>query len=833
MSGLLHRFNTLFLVACALTAVAAGSLVGAASTSTGPFTPQQRGYWAFQKVIRPNAPATANQNWTANPIDAFVLRKLEAKGIEPSPPADKITLIRRASFDLIGLPPTPEEVRAFLVDESPRAFESVIDRLLASPHYGERWGRHWLDLARFAESTGFEQDVTRPNAWRYRDYVINAFNSDKPYDRFVQEQIAGDELWPDSFEARIATAFNRHYAQEGNQKDLLLARQETLADITNVVGSTFLGLTFGCAQCHDHKFDPILQKDYYRLKAFFANVDHDDRFPVVPHDQLQEYERKLAAWEEKTQAIWDEMSALLMPQRAYTPDQLLARYPDHVIDAMKKPESDRTPIQRWMAHLLGTKDCGTCPLKPKPYLDPSFRSVAKKLKGEDKKRFEELEAELEKFAHLKPKDIDRGIGMIDVNDNPPPTHVLGGGLYTNPGEEVQPGFLSILDPGTARIEKPAHLPSTGRRTALAKWLTDLENPLTGRVMVNRIWHHHFGKGIVATPGDFGVMGERPTHPELLDWLTAEFVESGWSLKHMHRLIMTSNTYQQSSEVAGQEQSPVVWSPDRKGGVGDGAPHPAATKLPVSIAAGPRKRGVSDLPKSVSATSTAADPDSANLHQKAVEADPFNRLLWRFPPQRLEAEVVRDSLLAVSGLLNPAVGGPSVFPPLPPGMPKPVGGWELTEEQTDQHRRSIYIFVRRNNRYPMLDAFDFPDSHESCARRNQTTTAPQALTLLNSGLTAKWARAFAGRVLDEAGGDKSRQVESAYRLAYSRDPDPWEKDTALTFFEHQRKIILNQLAKGKKPVVPETLPAGVEHEQAAALVDYCLMLLNSNEFVYRF
>ena len=359
--------------------------------------------------------------------------------------------------------------------------------------------------------------------------------------------------------------------------------------------------------------------------------------------------------------------------------------------------------------------------------------------------------------------------MIDISDNPPLTHVLGVGLYTNPGEEVEPGFLSILDSGPAKIEKPADMPTTGRRTALAKWLTDPENPLTGRVMVNRIWHHHFGEGIVATPGDFGVMGERPTHPELLDWLTAEFVESGWSMKHMHRLIMNSNTYQQSSD----------------------------------------------------------------LREEAKNADPFNRLLWRFPPQRMEAEVVRDSALAVAGLLTPAVGGPSVFPPLPPEMPKPVGGWELNEEQPDQHRRSVYVFVRRNHRYPILDAFDFPDSHESCARRNQTTTAPQALTLLNSGLTAKWAQAFAGRVLDAAGDDASRQVEAAYHLAYSRDPDPWEKDTALTFFDRQRTIILEQLAQGKKPALPESLPAGVEHEQAAALIDYCLMLLNSNEFVYRF
>ena len=443
-------------------------------------------------------------------------------------------------------------MRVFLDDTSPRAFEKVIDRLLDSPHYGERWGRHWLDLARFAESTGFEEDVTRPNVWRYRDYVIRAFNNDKPYDRFIQEQIAGDELWPNSFEARIATAFNRHYAEEGDQKDLLQARQETLHDITKVVGSTFLGLTFECAQCHDHKFDPILQKDYYRLQAFFANVNHDDRFPIVPDEQLEDYERKLAAWEETTRPIWDEMAALLMPERTHTPEQLLSRYPDFVIETIKKPESDRTPIEKWMAHLLRTKDCTSCPLKPKPYLDPHFRSVAKKLKGDAEKRFDELDAGLEALAHLKPPDIARGSGIIDINDKAPPTYVLGVGLYGRRQEQVEPGFLSILDPTPAKIEKPVRSGSTGRRAALAGWLSDPANPLTGRVMVNRMWHHHFGKGIVATPSDFGAMGERPTHPKLLDWLTSEFVENGWSVKRLHRLIMRSNTYQQSS--ASREQA---------------------------------------------------------------------------------------------------------------------------------------------------------------------------------------------------------------------------------------------------------------------------------------
>ena len=296
-----------------------------AATPAQTVPQRHRDYWAFQPVQRSEAPPGGE--WVRNPVDGFVLEALQAEGLGPAPEADRAALVRRAFLALVGLPPSPEEVREFVGDSSPDAYERLVERLLASPHYGERWGRHWLDLARFAESSGFERDVTRGNAWRYRDYVIAALNADKPYDRFVREQVAGDELWPDSFEARIATAFNRNYAEEGNQKDLLLARQETLHDITAVVGSTFLGLTYDCARCHDHKFDPITQKDYYRLQAFFANVNHDDRFPIVPAAELGEYRRKLAIWEERTAHIWEEMSDLLMPLRNYTPSELLARYP--------------------------------------------------------------------------------------------------------------------------------------------------------------------------------------------------------------------------------------------------------------------------------------------------------------------------------------------------------------------------------------------------------------------------------------------------------------------------------------------------------------------------
>jgi len=724
--------------------------------SAQQFTSQQRRHWAFQPVSRPGVPAVTSRDWVRNPIDAFLLRNLEAKGIRPGPEASRNELIRRVTLDLTGLPPTPEELQSFAADASPSAYERLVDRLLASPAYGERWARHWLDVARYAESTGFEDDVTRPNIWRYRDYVIDAFNSDKPYDRFVREQIAGDELWPGDPSARIATAFNRHYAEEGNNKDLMLARQEMLHDITSVTGTAFLGLTFECARCHDHKFDPIPQRDYYRLQAFFANTDHDDRFPLVAGDKLRQYESRLAEWEAATKHIWDEMSALLMPKRNYTPAQLLARYPDYVIQAMETPLDQRSPMQTWMAHLLASKDCNTCPVRPKPYLDPTFRSVVSKLAPTDKARFEQLDRELKQFEQLRPAEIPRGSGLVDVGGEAPPTHVLGVGLYTSPGEQVEPGFPSILDSAPPLISKPAALKSTGRRTALANWLVNPANPLTGRVMVNRVWHHHFGEGIVATPGDFGVMGARPSNPQLLDWLTSRFIEEGWSLKRLHYLIVTSSAYRQSS-----------------------------------------------LDRS-----------------EARKADPSNRLLWRYPPQRAEAETIRDSALAVAGILNPAVGGPSVFPPLPKGAVTPKGGWDTSRNEADQNRRSVYIFVRRNDPYPMLNAIDFPDTHESCPRRARTTTAPQALTLLNSQLAADWARHFANRLRRAAGDDRARQIEQGYLFAYSRLPDSTEKDAALTFLSRQTEVIRTESRSHEPP-------------EAAALADFCLMLINSNEFVYRF
>src|SRR5436190_16669604 len=546
------------------------------------FTQRQRDFWSFQKVKDQPPPAVRDTGWAKNAIDRFVLAKLEAKGLKPSPPADKATLLRRATFDLIGLPPTPKELQAFLADNSPQAFEKVVDRLLASPQYGERWGRHWLDLARFAESEGFKADEPRPNAWRYRDYVIRSFNADKPYDRFVQEQIAGDELWPDDPQARVATGFHRHYPDESNARNLFQRRQEILDDITDTTGAVFIGLTYGCARCHNHKFDPILHADYYRLQAFFANTAASDHISMLKASQLVEFQSRKAVWEAKTSEIRAQMSAVVAPEKKKAADEYFEKYPPEIQAMILKPA---TPYAWQMV------------AKSKPYLETTDEEASKLLKGEAKKKYEALKAQLADFTDIDPGPLPEGMGVADLGREAPATHILAVGNYDRPKEEVQPGFLTLLDPGNAKIVPPQNVESTGRRTALAKWLTDPENPLTPRVMANRIWYYHFGRGIAGTPSDFGVMGERPTHPELLDWLTREFIRGGWSIKRMHRLIMTSAVYQQS---------------------------PAFRK-------------------------------------DAAEVDADNRLLWAFPRQRLDAEAIRDSALWVSGLLNPKAGGPSVFP----------------------------------------------------------------------------------------------------------------------------------------------------------------------------
>jgi len=727
------------------------TLTSAAKSGAPKFTDAQKNYWFFQPVAKPAVPKVA-----ANPIDAFIVAALEKKGIRQNPRADKITLLRRASLDLIGLPPTPEETQAFLADESPDAFAKVVDRLLASPHYGERWGREWLDLARYADTNGFKADEVRPDIWRYRDYVIQAFNDDKPYDRFIREQIAGDELYPASVEAHIATGFLRHYTDETNAPSMEQRREELLMNITDTVGSAFMGMTFGCAKCHDHKFDPILHKDYYRLQSFFANVRAEDQYIPLSGAGLADVNARQAEWEAKTKDIREEIRNMLAPIAKADADVYMQRFFEGTREAINTPPEKRTPYQALLA------------FQGLPQVTFKDEALAAKLKPEQKQRFDQLAAQLKGFDSLKPHPPQAQI-VIDNGAEAPPTYVLAGGNWNTPKEEVRPGFLSILDASDVKVAPPAgNAASTGRRSALANWLADAKNPLTARVMVNRIWQGHFGTGIVASSSDFGVMGDRPVNPQLLDYLAASFVENGWSVKKLHRAIMLSDTYQESSLA----------------------------------------------------------------QEAAAAADPDNKLLWRYPRHRAEGEVVRDSMLLVSGRLNLKMGGPGVRPELPAGVNATgYAGWPAEKDEAEARRRSVYVFVKRVLTYPMFESFDAPSSEESCPRRFSTVQPSQALTLMNDAYVLDWSRALAGRVLNDGGLSPDQQIDRAWRLAFSRAPKTEERQAVAEFLGKQSTLIAGRLARNEKVILPDRMPEGMEPARAAAFVDFCHSLLSSNEFLY--
>jgi hypothetical protein len=756
------RHATIFMGLC----LVATSAVYSAETTV--FTDAQRSFWSLQPVTKPAVPNVKTRQWVNNPVDAFVLAKLEEKQLQPNKAADKVTLLRRVTVDLTGLVPTPDETQGFLNDNSPTAYEKVVDRLLASPAYGERWGRHWLDVARYADSNGYKADETRPDMWRYRDYVIQAFNEDKPYDRFIREQIAGDELYPGDPDALVAMGFNRNWIDETNAAGLVIRRQETLDEITNVTGTAFLGMTFACARCHDHKYDPILQKDYYRLQAFFANTSFGDGpIPLKDPVERKKYEEQYALWDSKTKTIRDEMSQLVEPLRKTKAEGGIKTFEDDVQEAILMDASKRDPWQQMMYHTAS----------PRIAFDeePDARTL-RTLKGDAGTQYAALKKQLSEFDSLKPKALPRAQFMIDISATAPPTYVHTRGDPYARGEEVQPGFLSILDPSDQKITPPAGLKSTGRRTVLANWMVDPKNPLVARVMVNRVWQYHFGTGIVATPGDFGRMGSRPTHPELLDYLASYFVENGWSLKKLHKLIVLSNTYRQSTE----------------------------------------------------------------SQPKAAEVDPDNKLLWRYNRHRLEAEAIRDSMLEVSGVLNEKMGGPGVFPPVPPGTVSALsataaaGGWSSEKDLSQNNRRSVYIFVRRNLRYPMLQEFDTPNTFEAWHTRKNTVTPAQSLDILNNDLIIQWAQAFAGRILSDgkASSEAWDQVDRAYRLTYGRGASADELKTASAFLERQTAVMAKRLASdGTRPPMPTKTMDGMDPARAAAFVDLCQMLFASNEFLY--
>ncbi|MBI2946231.1 MAG: DUF1553 domain-containing protein [Verrucomicrobia bacterium] len=694
-----------------------------ASVPEIPFADIARRHWAFQPVKRVEPPTVKDLRWLKTPVDRFILASFEAKGIPPTPPASKEELIRRVTFDLIGLPPTLGEIDAFVKDSSSDASAHLIDRLLASPHYGERWGRHWLDVARFAETDGFEHDAVRPHAWRYRDYVIQSFNADKPYDRFIKEQLAGDELFPDEPEALIATAFNLLGPDMVDSADQIQRRLNRLNDMTDTSASAFLGLTMGCARCHDHKFEPISQKDYYRFQAFFTPAAFRDDLPAPRREELAAYQSVLKQFNQLTHKEQEEIAAIEAPYRRKLYERKLAKLSPEAQVAHKTPPSERTTEQ--VNQIQETA----------ALVEVTEKEMVNAMSKEDRAHHKTAKEALAKFP--KPTPLPMTMALQKATGNPAKTFILVRGDYNRPGDEVQTGFPSVLEGQGSESQisnfksqighSDGKRTSASQRAALAGWIASPDNPLAARVMVNRIWQHHFGRGLVPTPSDFGLKGERPSHPELLDWLATEFITQGWSVKKMHQLLLLSAVYQQSSR---------------------------------------------------------ATPES-------LARDPENRLYSRWQRKRLEGEVIRDSLLAIGGKLNRQIGGPGVFPTIPEDVFKGSRGWTVSPNAAEHNRRSIYIFARRNLRFPFLEVFDAPDSNLTCPERPRSTSAPQSLTLLNADEVLAASQATAARLLNEASSNRAR-VALAYRLILGRPPSEREQTLSRAFLEHAP---LSELCRG--------------------------------------
>jgi len=719
-----------------------------------PISPEARRYWAFQKPVRSGAATT---------IDEFLEHARRAKGLPHAPRADRVTLVRRAYMDLIGLPPTPAETAAFLADTSPRAWENLIDKLLASPHYGERWGRHWLDVARYADSSGFEHDYDRPNAWRYRDYVIQSFNRDTPYNRFLAEQIAGDELDHVTDDSLIATGFLRSYAKVNyREKDNPQFRYEYLDDMIGTIGRGVLGLTVNCARCHNHKFDPISQLDYYRMQASlygYVETDH----PLAPKEQVEADARLNAELDAKIAPLQREIREMEAPYRAKLVQEKYKKYPENVQRAIAVPEEKRTPGEALLAGQV-IRTTSVAATEVELVMTPAERARKRELSGQIQALQRQRPKALPMAAIVTDGDYrvapdgpgdepapGKGVKTEAVQGTflwqgpgqyqPPPSYFLFRGDPESRGPETKPGFISVITSGNPPVAMPpADGHTSGRRRALAEWLGSRDNPLTARVAVNRIWSHHFGRGIVATLDNFGKMGEAPTHPELLDWLAVEFMDRGWSIKQMQRLIMTSEAYQMASQFE-------------------------------------------------DAGAASSDPDA--------------RYLWRFPIQRLDAEGVRDAILAVSGALDQKMGGPAVFPHLPDEILRSMseGIWKKQEDGPQSLRRSVYVYRKRGLPLPMFEVFDLPDQNTSCGRRNVSTVPTQALALLNDEFVLRQAKLFADRVAEAAPGDAVKQVDLAYRIALSRAPRPEEAQIAAEFLRKRQ------------------------------LADFTHVLLNLNEFLY--
>jgi mono/diheme cytochrome c family protein len=708
----------------------------------GPlFTATERAFWSLQPVRRPTVPAFTAADGVRTPVDAFLLVKLREKRFGFAPGADRATLLRRASLDLLGLLPTPAEVDAFLADTAPDAWERAVDRLLASPHYGERWGRHWLDVAGYADSEGgTADDVSRPDAWKYRGWVIRTFQADMPLDEFIRQQVAGDEmvrppyatLSAQNLDKLIATGFLR-MAPDGTGNDgQVQARHQVVGDTLKIVSSAFLGLTVGCAQCHDHRFDPIAQADYYRLRAIFEPAFDTATWRVPAARRISLYtelDRK------KVQEI-EAAAGRIVAERQKKLEELIARALEK--ELKKLPEQSREPIR----HARAIPVAKQTPAQKQLLKDhPSVNVTAGSLYLYDPTAVPELKKFDDRAAAVRAKKpVEHFLrALTEIPGHVPPTRLLQRGDPSQPGEVVAPGGLSVLDerfplqPAAVR-----GLPTSGRRLAFAQWLTSGRHPLTARVLVNRVWMHHFGKGLVATPGDFGALGERPSHPELLDWLADDFMAGGWRLKRLHRLLLTSTAYRQSSQ---------------------------------------RRPGLNTI-------------------------DPDNRLLGRMSVRRLEAETLRDVRLAISGRLNRRMFGPPI--PVRPdevgqiviGRPNKVGNdhpGPMLPMHGEDLRRSIYIEVRRSQPLAVLDTFDGPAMAPNCETRNSSTVATQALLLLNSAGVREEAAAFADRLLREEK-ELSARIDLASRLAFSRSPESVQRRQALTFLEQQTALFRTRRSK---------------------------------------
>ena len=830
-------------------------------TDVQPISKTASNYWAYRPLKRPQVPLVQASDWVSNPIDAFILAKLEAHGLTPAAPASKLTLIRRVYYDLTGLPPSPEAVEAFLNNTAPDAYEKLIDKLLKSPRYGEKWGRHWLDLVRYAETNGYENDSDKPYVWRYRDYVIDAFNQDKPYNQFIKEQLAGDELDTVTTETVIATGYHKLGVWDDGPADRKLARYDYLDDIISTTGQVMLGMTIGCARCHDHKIDPISTQDYYSLLAFFHDITPNNRGPLAdigtPEQQAvrdkQLAEKRLAEQEAQDnlfqiqEAIKIELAKNL--PEAIVPDmptspirELMYRFyrdtfeqfPDD-FDVLEPAAEGRlfsnafslAPASRKqniglvfegalqvpedatytfhinlqgacrlilngyrVAELIGERDVeialthGDVPIRleyfnkdlDKPQLEVSWSGTdferqslstnatvnfneLLKTHAELIETNESLKALVDQQKELKKQRDQRRRQRVPYEHQAlavsereqTPTHILRRGNPHLAGREVKPAFPEVLNPPAVQIPTvPEDAKSSRKRRVFAEWVANTENPLTARVMVNRIWQHHFGRGIVRSTNDFGQLGTPPTHPELLDWLASEFIASGWRLKAMHRLIMTSNAYRMS----------------------------------------------------------------AQSNSRCVQQDANNNLFWRFDMRRLTAEEIRDTVLWITGKLNIKMGGPSVFPELPKEVlatssrPRSVWGQSPPEEA---NRRSVYVKVKRSLLVPILNQYDQADTDSTCPVRFSTTVPTQSLTMLNGKFINDQAIAFANRMRWEGGVTVEDRVRFGLRLVLCREPIPTEMQQALAFMQELQQS------------------EGVTSE--VALDRFALLALNLNEFVF--